>query len=115
LFMLAEFGSYAVLTIYYRFLAKPHDVSQPRKDTLLYLKRFHPLFVDNSDIRKRNPDLDFDPFVGYKFAPNVTHSRPHHSYMSNLEIDDMGFPHNGDPVRNSLMFNKPSSAIYRVV
>ncbi len=116
--IIIELFSFILLKIYYYFHIKRSEYRKVFEDSQLYLslKRFHPLFANNEDLRARNPDFDFDSIVGYKFAPNTIQVRPPSpEFKGHIEIDSEGFPHNGDCNKNEEFLRKPPDKIFRVV
>ncbi len=115
IFIFIELGLFVSLKAYYDYRAKTSQHPKIFRDIRLYLSRFHPLFVNNDDLRSRNPDLEFDSIVGYKFAADTIHSRPYADYISYIEVDSEGFPHNGDYDKNKEFLAKNPRKIFRVV
>lgn len=117
IFIIVELVSFLFLNIYFHYRIKNSKCPKLFEDTKIYLSldRFHPLFRNNNDLRAKSPDLDFDPILGYKFAPNTIHVRPYPDYTSYIEIDSQGFVHNGDPDKNKRLLAKDGDKLYRII
>lgn len=113
-FVIIELSCFVSLKVYYHYRIKKSSHPKIFRDIQLYLNRFHPLFVNNDDLFARNPDVNFDPIVGYKFAPNTIQVRPYGDYMSYIEIDSEGFPHNEEYDKNKRLLSESSDKIFRV-
>ena len=80
-----------------------------------YMRRGHPLFADNEDLRQAEQEFAFHPLLGYTLVAEKLYVRPHHNYVSHLETDALGFVHNGDAGRNPRMLGETASKAYRIV
>jgi lysophospholipase L1-like esterase len=108
LFALVEAGSWLVL--------KVANARHPSDNPLVneYIARGHPLFSDNDDLRVRNQEFFFHPFLGYEQAREHVTVRPHAEYTGRIEVDAAGFVHTGDPRRNPERLLRPKGNSYRV-
>lgn len=55
------------------------------------------------------------PYLGYKLHPDIHYSYMHRGAPEVLEVDSLGFVHNGDPSANVRLSKLPADQIYRIV
>lgn len=109
LFILVEAGSWMVL----KLAITRHPSENPLVNE--YVARGYPLFVDNDDLRIRDQEFFFHPYLRYTQVPGHVTVRPHGSYVSHIMTDSAGFIHTGDPQRNPAALAKPKGKSYRVI
>jgi lysophospholipase L1-like esterase len=80
-----------------------------------YIARGHPLFSDNDDLRVRNQEFFFHPFLGYEQAREHVTVRPHAEYTGRIAVDAAGFVHTGDSTRNPERLKHGKGPTVRVV
>ena len=83
---------------------KKTNVAPNNNHVKIYYDRFHPIWHNNNDLRKRSQLITFSNIYGMKPNPLSLHWKRYQDFESFIETDQYGFFHNGKIDSNDLIF-----------
>ena len=99
--IIIEISSWYVLKTHWN---KKTNVAPNNNYVKIYYDRFHPIWHNNNDLRKRSNLVTFSNIYGMKFNPLSYHWKRYQDFESFIETDKYGFFHNGKIDSNDLIF-----------